>query len=588
MFPYEFKEKRVESVTQTKWWLAAGLCGLFITTCFIAITLWLGMNNSANYTLPSYNFNKIPIPSTTKPPPPLPEIYPSAEILRTNIKSKKGRIEIVHEEKVVEATSPTSVNEELHESTEIEIEDYLEEPSVVSSSQSNYVHSSLPTSSSTVATSRNTFETTDSSLKQTPLADSLPDTQGDSSVTRKKSQALYPAWSEPDVPEQMDEYQFQPSRRVYDNAFETKTTPPFTYTTENRNRDIPVREHTLNRIRPLEDPYILNRDPILPNIAPLQADSFQNEMSVPRDPLMYRKDQLMPSREHDILHVSNDIKNENDLYYVTSKTPTSNPMLSFLQKRIQDIHDWLAVNGGDNKVKNADWLQVIQSINQSLTEKNATIILNKIKEMYMNSSELPMASLIYPTGNGSSPITTTPSLISFGLLAIDLFLLHNVQQIAWNEESSIKKEMLSDPDVIAMNALFMPPEKVILLRQANSRVLKDDPASENKGFLHEIVEFVNGGLRAAVNLGKAFRSSTTNGMGRSTSSSALDCIWTLYCRNLDKTARLQGPYGFLAKMNSLGLRLMMGEFPVEKAFEHLVKESSKGWKHLNCDTLFPR
>lgn len=547
MFPYEFKEKRVESVSQTKWWLAAGLCGLFITTCFIAITLWLGMNNSANYTLPSYNFNKIPIPSTTSPPPPLPDIYPSAEILRTNIKSKKGRIEMVHEEKIVEATSPT-VNEEIHDSTEVEIEDYLEEPSVVSSSQSNYVHSSLPTSSSTLATSRNSFETTDPSVKQTSLSDSLPDTQGDSSVTRKKSQALYPAWSEPDVAEQMNEYQFQPSRRVYDNPFETKTTPSFTYSTESiKNRDIPVRDHALNKIRPLEDPYIMN--PVVPHLNPLRAEAFQSSVSVPRDPLMYRKDQMKLNREQDILHVNNDIKNENDLYYVTSKTPpSSNPMMSFLQKRIQDIHDWITVSG-DSKVKNSDWLQVIQSINQSLSEKNATVILNKIKEMYLNSSELPMASLIYPTVNGTSPITTTPSLISFGLLAIDLFLLHNVQQIAWNEESSIKKEMLSDPDVIAMNALFMPPEKVILLRQANSRVLKDDPASENKGFLHELVEFVNGGLRAAVNLGKAFRSSTTNGMGRSTSSSALDCIWTLYCRNLDKTARLQGPYGFLAKMN---------------------------------------
>lgn len=549
MFPYEFKQKRVESVSQTKWWLAAGLCGLFITTCFIAITLWLGMNNSANYTLPTYNFNKIPIPSTTSPPPPLPDIYPSAEILRTNIKSKKGRIEMVHEEKIVETTDPT-MNEEIHESTEVEIEDYLEEPSVVSSSQSNYVYSSLPTYSSTQATSRNTFETTDSNAKQTSLAEIVPDTQGDSSVTRKKSQALYPAWSEPDVAEQMNEYQFQPSRRVYDNPFETKTTPSFSYSTENvRNRDIPVRDQTLNRVRPVEDPYIMNMHPVVPHLNPLRSDSFQSGVSLPRDPLMYRKDQMMLNREQDILHVNNDIKNENDLYYVTTKTPAANPMMSFLQKRIQDIHDWITVSG-DSKVKNSDWLEVINSINQSLTEKNSTIILNKIKEMYLNSSELPMASLIYPTVNGSSPITNTPSLISFGLLAIDLFLLHNVQQIAWNEESSIKKEMLSDPDVIAMNALFMPPEKVILLRQANSRGLKDDPGSENKGFLHELVEFVNGGLRAAVNLGKAFRSSTNaNGMGRSTSSSALDCIWTLYCRNLDKTARLHGPYGFLAKMN---------------------------------------
>ncbi|KAF0766889.1 Uncharacterized protein FWK35_00026310 [Aphis craccivora] len=38
----------------------------------------------------------------------------------------------------------------------------------------------------------------------------------------------------------------------------------------------------------------------------------------------------------------------------------------------------------------------------------------------------------------------------------------------------------------------------------------------------------------------------------------------------------------------LGLRLMMGEFPVERALEHLIKESAHGWRRLNCDRLFPR
>jgi len=55
---------------------------------------------------------------------------------------------------------------------------------------------------------------------------------------------------------------------------------------------------------------------------------------------------------------------------------------------------------------------------------------------------------------------------------------------------------------------------------------------------------VNGSLRAVFNLGRAYRRSVESG-----SSSPLDCIWTLYCRNLDKTAKLRGPYGFLAKMN---------------------------------------
>lgn len=45
---------------------------------------------------------------------------------------------------------------------------------------------------------------------------------------------------------------------------------------------------------------------------------------------------------------------------------------------------------------------------------------------------------------------------------------------------------------------------------------------------------------------------------------------------------------FLSYFFSLGLRLMMGEFPVERALDHLIKESTHGWRRLNCDRLFPR
>ncbi len=41
-------------------------------------------------------------------------------------------------------------------------------------------------------------------------------------------------------------------------------------------------------------------------------------------------------------------------------------------------------------------------------------------------------------------------------------------------------------------------------------------------------------------------------------------------------------------VSSLGLRLMMGEFPVEKALDRLIKEYNNGWGPLECDKLFPR
>jgi len=87
-------------------------------------------------------------------------------------------------------------------------------------------------------------------------------------------------------------------------------------------------------------------------------------------------------------------------------------------------------------------------------------------------------------------------------------------------------------------------------QEPTSRIGKENKeGEEDKGMLQEIMEFVNGSLRAVLNLGRAYRRSVASGDSSRASSNALDCIWTLYCRNLDKTARLNGPYGFLAKMN---------------------------------------
>lgn len=109
--------------------------------------------------------------------------------------------------------------------------------------------------------------------------------------------------------------------------------------------------------------------------------------------------------------------------------------------------------------------------------------------------------------------------------------------------------------VLYCTASYVP----VLTPRSHSSFISQEPASRigkenseddsNKSLLQEFMEFVVGSLRAVVNLGRAYRRSVAPGDSPRASSNALDCIWTLYCRNLDKTARLNGPYGFLAKMN---------------------------------------
>jgi hypothetical protein len=87
-------------------------------------------------------------------------------------------------------------------------------------------------------------------------------------------------------------------------------------------------------------------------------------------------------------------------------------------------------------------------------------------------------------------------------------------------------------------------------QEPSSRIGKENKDDQqNKNILQEVIEFLQGSVRAVLNLGRAYRSSVVSGDASRSSSNPLDCIWTLYCTNLDKTASLHGPYGFLAKMN---------------------------------------
>lgn len=219
---------------------------------------------------------------------------------------------------------------------------------------------------------------------------------------------------------------------------------------------------------------------------------------------------------------------------------TESSLVGFLRKRLVDVKDWLIARGDQNT--NTEWVQLISAINQSIAQRNLTTIMSKLREMYNSTdvADVPVSSILYPDSQNGS------SLLSFGLLAVDLFLLHNVQQIAWTEEAQLGDRMLDDPEVVAMNALFLSPDRAKQLRQKGSRVFR---VESDKSALTEALEFVNSMLRAILNLNKAYRSSAAAGRSRGAGPSTMDCIWTLYCRNLDKTAKLQGPYGFLAKMN---------------------------------------
>lgn len=495
---YEMRDKRYDSGSSClgRCWVLVAMCGLLITVSFIGMTLWLGMNSRPD--VPPAVYQPAPPPAipnvhrhhyettTAKSTFPTVDYDDDVAMPTTSIKNKKGRIEIVEHEKIAGKIQPTTP----------------------------------------------VIGRMDAMAGMTGLGDGISPVEETAAVepprvngVRKKSEVVYPDWSA----------DLSQEAKVSDGSDE--------------DRDGDVSDPPEQRFQPY---YVGERPDVAQKYNPIPAFSYLKEHPIRLTGKDIRPPGTSESEEYPYFYPQFEDVTPDEKGAV-------NPLFTFLRKRLQDVRDWLAQSGGVRK-NQSQWIQMVDAVNQSLYTRNATIVLSKLRDMYANTSDVaadtPVASLIYPAAAAND---SAASLVSFGLLAIDLFLLHNVQQIALNEDAEAGQQMLNDPDVVALNALFLPPDRVKQLRSANSRVLSDDRRDRGpKGFVSELMEFVNGGLRAVLNLSRAYRSSSraAKAEGKSVgenhpgaSGSSLDCIWTLYCRNLDKTAKLDGPYGFLAKMN---------------------------------------
>ncbi|XP_063371890.1 uncharacterized protein LOC134660116 [Cydia amplana] len=339
-------------------------------------------------------------------------------------------------------------------------------------------------------------------------------------------------------------------------------------------------------------------------------------------------------------------KDENDFYeeYYNDENlyddyMQSNTMTSYLIEKVQDLHDWIVsdpdfeVAGNySKKIKSGnDFGQLLKALNESLIEGNVSIVMNKLKDIYFGDN--------YTSTNHSRTIISSNStdLLSFGILTLDVMLLHNIQLMAWENQEGVRNKMLKDPDVFAFNALFLDPSKVeskqneiyntaAFSKRQNVRQESVDEFDVGKNLLENVLEVGMSTARAAIHLGRAYKNTkmvlnqisnrdalnsniqqqlsrdidgNTHALNHLSSQQAtqtnaqgtyteLDCVWLLYCRNLAATAKLNAPLATMARINGIALRMLTGELPADKALDTMVYEALTGWTELRCNDMFPR
>ena len=66
----------------------------------------------------------------------------------------------------------------------------------------------------------------------------------------------------------------------------------------------------------------------------------------------------------------------------------------------------------------------------------------------------------------------------------------------------------------------------------------------------------------------------------------VDCVWQIYCYQLNEQANLGGMASSVAKINSVGMKLILEEIPGSAAIPAVFR-SMVNWSDLQCDKMFP-
>lgn len=111
----------------------------------------------------------------------------------------------------------------------------------------------------------------------------------------------------------------------------------------------------------------------------------------------------------------------------------SNTMTSYLIEKVQELHDWISsdpdIEGKSDKHNTGnEFGQLLKALNESIIEGNVTIVMSKLKDLYFGEN--------FTNSNQSRKVilSNSTNLLSFGILTLDVMLLHNIQLMAWESQ----------------------------------------------------------------------------------------------------------------------------------------------------------
>ena len=167
--------------------------------------------------------------------------------------------------------------------------------------------------------------------------------------------------------------------------------------------------------------------------------------------------------------------------------------------------------------------------------------------------------------------TYEKSLSSLIFLSFGIFLLNSVNEHLSNSAKE-SQQSRSFPDSGTGRAAL---DQVFLEHETLSKLFRGRSLDAAAGTSMD----VNNYLKLLMNLMTIYNSEEKE--------RDVDCVWQLYCHVLNKQAEIGGMASTVAKINSVGMKLVLEELPALAAVPAVFR-SMIHWNSLECAQMFPR
>lgn len=221
--------------------------------------------------------------------------------------------------------------------------------------------------------------------------------------------------------------------------------------------------------------------------------------------------------------------------------------------------------------------EMLSAVNSTMKDNPDSAIgklMNRFYNNYLMSEDTMIENNVLPV-NG----VYEKSISSLLFLAFGIFLLNSVNEIiAQRGLSQGARAFSSTPENDVLKTLLTDHSELLELFPSTASGEEEEEEVERKLVPAGQSPTINNFIKLVMNLMNAYNSGND---------AEVECIWSLYCHQLNRQASYGGMVSSVARINSVGMRVVLKDLPAFKAVPAMARNLFM-WKEMKCDRMFPK